>query len=218
MNLSDEQEYVELAKTDAHAFGVLFDAYYQPIFRYCLKRMGSVEVAQDITSETFHKALLKIHRFTWRGVSISAWFYQIANNEMRMYFRRNKHIVLSLDLLYEQGGFEPASAEDLLAETITAQEILDRSADFLWAQQGLALLPVKYQEVITLRYLENKKNTEIAQIISKKEGTVKSLLSRGVTLLRKRLLAQEMQPIPHTGITPSEGLLLSIKPEGSDEG
>jgi len=218
MNLSQEQQLIEQAKTDASAFGLLFDAYYEPIYGYCLKRLGTVEVAQDITSETFYKALQKIHRFTWRGISISAWFYQIANNEMRMYFRRNRHFTISLDVLYDQTGYEPISAHDLLAETIAAQEMIDRKSHFLLAQRHLAALPVKYQEVITLRYMENKKHSEISQILCKKEGTVKSLLSRGIALLRKRLEVDQMQPIPGLGITPCEGILLSIKPEGSDEG
>ena len=57
--------------------------------------------------------------------------------------------------------------------------------DFLRIQLRLKQLPVNYQEVIALRYFEQKSIKEIAIILDKKEGTVKSLLSRGIEKLKK---------------------------------
>jgi RNA polymerase sigma-70 factor (ECF subfamily) len=212
---SSEQILVQHAQQDPEAFGILFDKYYPAILRYCVRRVGDVAVAEDITAETFIKAYRNIGSFTWRGTSISPWFYKIATNEIRMYFRKKTYVPRSLDELYEEGGFEPLSEIDLQQEAIDAQAVVERQQDFVRAQRVLISLPVKYQEVITLRLIEKKPVAEVAAILGKKEGTIKSLLSRGLAKLRiamedteqtkmqpstaKRIIASE-----RTNVTPSE--------------
>lgn len=204
---SSEQALVQRAKHDPEAFGVLFDTYYPAILRYCIRRTGDVAVAEDITAETFIKAYRNIESFEWRGTSISAWFYKIATNEIRMYFRKKAYTPRSLDELYENEDFEPLSEVDIEQEAISAQDILDRRKTFVRAQQVLAALPIKYQEVISLRLIEKKPIAEVANILGKKEGTIKSLLSRGLKKLRSGLEAteqQNMQPLPDKRIVTSE--------------
>ena len=208
MDLKKERLYVEEAKTSPRAFGYLFDTYYSSILRYCIRRVGDIAVAEDITSETFIKSYQNIHKFTWNNVSISAWFYKIATNEIRMYFRSGKYNATSLDELYEREGFEPAANTDLERESIDAQEVLERKAEFIRAQQVLATLPVKYQEVVSLRFVEHKKLAEIALILGKKEATIKSLLSRALSRLRNELDATKTQPFMDAGIIASEGQLI----------
>lgn len=200
-----EQELVERAKTDPEAFGCLFDTYYPPILRYCIKRTGDMAMAEDITAETFVKAYKNIDRFEWQGVSISAWFYKIATNEIRSYFRKSRYTTTSLDELLEQTGFELASDEDVHQELVDAQDQLARDARFIEAQQCLATLSLRYQEVIALRYIERKKISEIALILGKREGTVKSLLSRGIVKLRARLQPEAMQLFQAKRVVDSEG-------------
>ncbi len=69
----------------------------------------------------------------------------------------------------------------------TAELELERYAQFIKVQKAVGNLPIKYQEVISLKYFEKLKIKEIAVIINKPEGTVKSLLSRGIGLLRQQL-------------------------------
>ncbi len=57
---------------------------------------------------------------------------------------------------------------------------------FLKVLDILKTLPVKYQEVISLRYFEGKENKEIAEILNLNEGTLKSLVSRGLEKLRQK--------------------------------
>lgn len=174
------------AKHDPEAFGLIFDAYFNKILGYTVRRVGNVAAAEDIVADTFTKAFAALPRFAWRGVSIEAWLYAIATNEIRMYFRRHKPEA-SLDELFEQDGFEVEDDSDIEREAIEAQEKLERHEAFVHAQRLLRELPLHYQEVLTLRFTEDKKINEIAHILGKREGTVKSLLSRGLALLRENM-------------------------------
>lgn len=135
----------------------------------------------------FFKALKNISRFEWRDVSFSAWLYRIAGNEIASYFRKKSYKANSLDYLSESQGLEPISPEDLEQEFIEAQEELERHKEFLTIREQTGKLPVKYQDVITLRYFMNKGIKDIAEILGKPEGTVKSLLHRGLEKLKNQL-------------------------------
>jgi DNA-directed RNA polymerase specialized sigma subunit, sigma24 homolog len=69
MDLSEEKELVERARRDPEVFGELYDRYYSQIFGYVLKRVANIEIAQDITSEVFFKALKNLGQFKWRNIS-----------------------------------------------------------------------------------------------------------------------------------------------------
>ena len=185
MDLDEERELVRQAQKVPMAFAQLYDLYYPKIFGYALRRSANVEAAQDITSETFLKALGKLWQFRWRNVSFSSWLYKIATNEVNQYFRKAVYKKsVSLEELQEQ-GFELLSTHDPENELIEAEEEIKRHQDYLEVQQRILLLPAKYQEVITLRFFEKKQIKEIAEILGKREGTIKSLLHRAVEKLRE---------------------------------
>jgi len=185
MDLSEEKRVVGQARKSPDAFAQLYDEYYPRIFGYVLRRSANLEAAQDITSETFLKALGKLWQFRWRNVSFSSWLYKIATNEINQYFRKAEYKkCVSLEELQEQ-GFEPVSPHDPENELIEAQEELKQHEEFLEIQQKIVRLPTKYQEVITLRFFEKKQIKEIAEILGKREGTIKSLLHRAVEKLRE---------------------------------
>ena len=185
MDLSEEKELVRQAQKAPDAFAKLYDQYYPKIFGYVLRRTANLEAAQDITSETFFKALRKLWQFQWRNISFSSWLYKIAANEINQYFRKAEYKKsISLEELQEQ-GFELISPHDPESELIEAQEKLKQHQDFLEIQEKIVRLPAKYQEVIALRFFEKKQINEIAEILGKKEGTIKSLLHRAVEKLRE---------------------------------
>jgi len=185
MDLSEEKELVRQAQKDPDAFSKLYDQYYPKIFGYVLRRTANLEAAQDITSETFLKALSKLWQFRWRSISFSSWLYKISTNEINQYFRKAEYKKsVSLEELQEQ-GFEPTSPRDPESELIEAQEKLKQHQDFLEIQEKIVRLPAKYQEVIALRFFEQKQIKEIGEILGKKEGTIKSLLHRAVEKLRE---------------------------------
>ena len=181
----DKRLLDEIRKNPAR-FSEVYDKYYQRIFNYVFKRTRSFDVAKDITSETFLKAFLNISKFTWRGIALRSWLYQIATNEISLHYRNKKYRPgLLTDLGYPV--LPEANQADLLEEKELAEQEMDRHNDFIKVREAVASLPSKYQEVISLKYFEKLKIKEISQILNKPEGTVKSLLSRGLQRLRKEL-------------------------------
>ncbi|HRU39900.1 MAG TPA: RNA polymerase sigma factor [Candidatus Goldiibacteriota bacterium] len=186
MDRTEEQAVIERARKDPKAFEPIFDKYYSAIFRYAMHRTGNAAVAGDIAAETFFKALNKLHTYRVTAAPFSSWLYRIASNEASYYFRRRKYEPASYDAAIEEGGLpEPVSRADVEKEYMEAQEAADRNRDFLKAKELISKLPLLYQEVLVLRFLEDKKICEIAEILGKREGTIKSLISRGVEKLRK---------------------------------
>src|SRR5215469_15876117 len=82
-----EDELVERAKTDADAFGELYDQYFAQIYRFVYSRLREQDVAEDVTSEVFFKALRAIHRYKPSGHPFSAWLYQISVNAIADHYR-----------------------------------------------------------------------------------------------------------------------------------
>ena len=185
MDLGEEKKLVRQARKSPDAFAQLYDQYYPKIFGYVLRRSANIEAAQDITSETFLKALGKLWQFQWRNVPFSSWLYKIAANETNQYFRKAEYRKsVSLEELQER-GLELLSSHDPEGELIEAQEKLKQHQDFLEIQKKIVQLPAKYQEVIALRFFEKKQINEIAEILGKREGTIKSLLHRALDKLRE---------------------------------
>jgi RNA polymerase sigma-70 factor, ECF subfamily len=199
---------IEKAKQSPEAFGLIFDIYYSKILSYALRRVGDAEAAQDITAEVFSKAFRALTHYRSRGVPFAAWLYRIAGNEVKMFYRRpRKHT--SLDVLTEAGFDVPS---ELREEREQLQELVERDARFARAMAALRTLPMRYQEAIVLRYIEEKEIGEIAQILTCREGSVRSLLSRGLRKLRVALEA----PLQQNGgerITTNEaqGILSALK-------
>ena len=199
---------VEAARTNAQAFGELFDAYYPRILRYILKRVQDAALAQDITANTFFAALKNLHRFSWRqGAGFSSWLYAIATNEIRQHFRKaQQRREYSLESMLE-AGVEFADPTDLQEELREAEARLEQNKSIKMLRDVLRTLPLKYQETLVLRYLEECSIEEIAEILHKRCGTVKSLLSRGKDLLERSFERfQTMQPSSNRSIVPPDTL------------
>ncbi len=184
MDLEQQRILVQRSQTDIGAFGELYDEFYPRIVNYVLRRTASIDIAQEVTSVVFFKALENIGRFEWRGLPFSAWLYRIASNEIANHYRGNGHKEYHLDearcLKAVAFGFHADEVTDVEANLLKHEE-------FLSLHEQLSQLPMRYQEVITLRFFEEKQISEISQILGKPEGTVKSLLHRGLEKLRGRM-------------------------------
>lgn len=186
MDLNEEHQFILAARKNPEQFGPIFDVYYPKIINYLIRRTADIHLSQDLASEVFLKAFNKLWQFRFKGVSFGAWLYQIANNEIRMHFR-NKKPVLSFEQLREAYGFDFEDEEHFLGEIKEAETILESHTAFLKIQQVILTLPIKYQEVLALRFFEEKSILDIVAILKKKEGTVKSLISRGLQQIRDQL-------------------------------
>lgn len=179
-----EIELLERIKDNPEAFSELFKLYYKPIFGYIIRRVGDFDKSADIASDTFIKAFKNINNFSYNGISIKIWLYRIATNETNLHFRNTA----KYNKVLERFEFENKTMFNkyLQQDKEEMEKEFLKHQQFLVVQKELKTLPLKYQEVLALRYFEGKENKEIATILNLKEGTLKSLLSRGLEKLRKK--------------------------------
>jgi RNA polymerase sigma-70 factor, ECF subfamily len=179
-----ESELLNRIKSNPADFSELFKLYYRPIFGYIFRRTGNFDDTADIAANTFLKAFNNIKNFSYRGISIKVWLYRIATNEVNLYVRQKKRH----NSIFEVIGIEDKEIfKDYLHEDKKEYETeIQKHNQFLLVLKELKTLPVKYQEVISLKYFEGKENKEIAEILLIKEGTIKSLISRGLEKLREK--------------------------------
>jgi len=179
----NESELLDRIKKDPSEFSVLFNLYYRQIFGYIFRRTGDFDESADIAADTFLKAFSHIGNFTCRGISVKVWLYRIATNELNQYFRnRKKHSSLTEKIEIENKELFRNSLNEDRKEMETE---MMKHEQFLSVLNALKTLPLKYQEVISLKYFEGNTNKEISMILDIKEGTLKSLIFRGLEKLRK---------------------------------
>jgi RNA polymerase sigma-70 factor (ECF subfamily) len=186
MDLETDKMLVEEAGANPEAFGKIFDRYFPEILGYAIRRTANVELGRDLAAETFLLAFRHLWRFRWSGISLSSWLYRIASNQIVSHFRLRDSSAESLEELHAAAGFEPRDRTDLLGELLEAERELQQRRRFLEIQARLARLAPRYQQVLALRYFEGRTVHEIAEISGRKEGTVKSLLARGLEQLRRK--------------------------------
>jgi RNA polymerase sigma-70 factor (ECF subfamily) len=157
----------------------LYDAYGDPVRRYCYVRLGDIEAAQDCTQEVFLCIWKGIHKFEFRGdLSFTAWLYTIANNVLVSYVRkrnRAQHVPLTAEL-----NITDTKSLD------TARTICDR----LMLREAISRLTIEQQQVITLKFFVGLSNLEIAAALNRTEGAVKALQHRAICRLQN-ILANE---------------------------
>lgn len=183
---TDVWELVEQAqKGDQDAFGELYQRYVDTVFRYALFRVGDRELAEDVTSETFLRALRRIGSVTYQGRDVGAWFVTIARNIVLDHVKSSRHRREVSTAEITEAGSVPFFAEphaDLGPESrmlaSATREQLLRAVSELGAEQ---------RECVVLRFLQGLSVAETAQIMDRKEGAVKALQHRAVRRLAKNL-------------------------------
>ncbi len=171
---------VERARNDRHAFAALYDRYHDRIYNYVLRRTANAELARDLTADTFVQVLRKLWTFRFRGIPFSAWLYRVAANEVNRFYRRRRgRCWLPLE---EGAGRESAALRE---EAREVERRLQAHADFQEVQTLISRLGARYQEVVCLRFFEELTIEQIAEVLGKPPGTVKSLLHRALGQLQK---------------------------------
>ena len=184
--MNEEQLLKDIAN-DPQQFGQVYEAFYKNIFGYVYRRTTDYEAARDITAETFLKAYVNIGKFKWRNISLLYWLYTIATNELNRYFNASKYTPHSLSRIQEEYGIDITDHSNAETESIQLQDELEKHREFMAINESIRKLDIKYQDVIALRFFEHKSTKEIAIILDKKEGTIKSLLSRGIEKLKEKI-------------------------------
>ena len=169
---------VELARAgDAEAFGQLYDHYQPSVYRFLYYRVGSVALAEDLTSETFVRALRSMGSFRWQGKDFGAWLTTIARNLATDHAKsgRARLEVATEDMSLHDSSVE--GPEGAVVAAITHETLLET----------LRELPAEQQDCLVLRFLQSRSIAETAAALGRSEGAVKQLQLRAVRNLAKRL-------------------------------
>jgi RNA polymerase sigma-70 factor (ECF subfamily) len=171
-------ELVERAQAgEAEAFGRLYDHYSDTVYRYIYYRVGGRATAEDLTSETFLRALRRIGTFTWQGRDFGAWLVTIARNLVADHFKSSRfRLEVTTGEMLDSNQVEPSPEESVLE--VLSNESLLRAVRKLNPQQ---------QECVTLRFLQGLSVAETARIMGKNEGAIKTLQYRAVRTLARLL-------------------------------
>jgi len=174
-HVDDDNQIIAEARYDPVAFVQLYHKHYDEVFRYCVHRLFDRNIAEDITSEVFLKAVQNFGRFNVNGKpQFRNWLYRIATNEVNNHFRKKTGRDGLFKRFSEQSNDDTDDAESLPEELALLKKVI------------FALKP-KYQNVITLRFFENLKLTEIAGVLGCSPATARSRLARALAKIRKKL-------------------------------
>ena len=173
---NDEARLIRRAQRgDPAAFTEIYDRHQPAVYRYVFYRVGDVATAEDLTSEVFVRLVEKIDHFTYRGRPLLAWLYTIARNLVTDHHRRTGQVtMLPLD-------------EQLVAETDDLEQAAERGLVQRRLAAALPHLTEDQRQVIILKFVEGLNNAEVARILGKPVGAVKSLQHRALAALRRIL-------------------------------
>jgi RNA polymerase sigma-70 factor (ECF subfamily) len=175
--IEDELIWIQKAKQDPRHFAILYEKYYKTIFLYVYRKVNDMDVAGDLCSDVFSKALSSIQSYEFKGVPYSAWLYRIAANEANMYFRKtNKRETICID----------DASINLLNEDLSENEHEDTYIKLL----PLCLERLKADEVqlVQWRFFENKAFKEVGEIMRMTENNAKVKTYRILEKIRKWML------------------------------
>lgn len=167
-----ERLLIEAAQKNPARFAEIYENNFDLVYGFIARRVGARDIAEDLTSDVFHKALAGLPRFEWRGVPFGAWLIRIASNAI-------------IDRAKQAARESNISGLDQVSE-VNPQEIEEaeqRARLFKLVDQ----LPPDQRRVIVLRFSEEKSIREVAHDLSRTEGAVKQLQFRALQNLRARL-------------------------------
>ncbi len=183
--LRGERELVRSAPHDPDAFRQLYRHYFRRVYAYISYRVGRAQDAEDLTAETFLRALEGLPRFRWRGKgSFAAWLFRIAHNLVSNFYRAGEKVPEPIP---------PEMLPDLPGDAMMPGDALARKELVARLRRLIGTLSPRQQEIVTLRFFGGLRNKEIAALLDLDERTVAAHLCRGVRTLKTRCEASSAQ-------------------------
>ncbi|MBN2423009.1 sigma-70 family RNA polymerase sigma factor [Candidatus Woesearchaeota archaeon] len=193
---ADAKRYNLQEKPDipGDAFGKLFERYVELIYSYIYRRVGNQEDTKDLVSKTFYRALKSLPGYNDRGAPYSAFLYRIAHNLVANFHRdrARRPLLMSIDPADDSDENEFPLIKSLQSEDLGPEEVVERIGENLPLMEALSKLSPDRQELLKLKFEDGLSNAEIASIIGKSEGAVKSLYHRTLEELRKIYQANDL--------------------------
>ncbi len=168
---------VELARDgDKDAFGLLYDHYHVSVYRFLYYRTRSQQLAEDLTSETFFRALRSMNNFRWQGRDFGAWLMTIARNLTTDHFKAGRtRLEMTTEDMSTHDEAHDEGPEDAVIASLTNEVLME----------ALTQLPGEQQECLVLRFLQGFSIAETAKSLGRSDGAIKQLQLRAVRNLAK---------------------------------
>jgi RNA polymerase sigma-70 factor, ECF subfamily len=160
---------------DAEAFGLLYDHYEPPVYRFVFYRVLGQQLAEDIVSDTFVRALRSIASFRWQGKDFGAWLMTIARNLITDHYKSGQSRLETTTAEFAEEGAPAPGPEDEVLQGFTS--------DLL--HEALQKLAPEQQECLLLRFVASQSITATAKSLGRTEGAVKQLQLRAIRNLAK---------------------------------
>lgn len=171
--LEEELVWIQQAKGNPALFAPLYKKYHEPIFRYVHQRMDDTEMAFDVTSQVFMKALKNIHKYEYRGVPFGSWLYRIAKSELYQAFR-DKQAQRTVNV-------ESVSLFEMMDEMDEDQSELNKQL----LVKALQSLKEEQLQLIEMRFFEKRSFKEMGEILDLTENNAKVKCFRALEKLKK---------------------------------
>jgi RNA polymerase sigma-70 factor (ECF subfamily) len=184
--LKDDTDDITLAQAvngDADAFSVLYERYINRIYNYIYYRTGNAADAEDLTSRVFHRALNHIGTYRSMGVPFSAWLYRIAHNLVANWHRDNSR--------RQEVPLEDHS--NLYPKSEQPESVVLQNQELENLLIAIRKLTPERQQLVILKFVEHLSNAEIAVIMNRSEGAIKSLYHRTLLELREEIEGLEIK-------------------------
>lgn len=171
--LTQEQVWITQAKSDPSKFEPLYRKYYSPILRYLMQRSEDEEMAHDVASQVFVKALKNLNQFEFRGVPFGSWLYRIAKSELYQQYReRQSSRTVRMDNL------QIPTFDELFSDRQEAEE------NRLKLLSSLKMLRPEHVKLIEMRFFEQLSFKEIGESLGLTENNAKVKTFRALEKLR----------------------------------
>jgi RNA polymerase sigma-70 factor (ECF subfamily) len=163
---------------DEKAFGKIYKRFYQQVYRYIYYRTNDSNVAEDLTAETFLKVLQSIKAYRKDAKSFLPWIIKIAYRLIVDYYRAVNKSRRFSDAQLELGVDLKTSSQ------LVEEDIINRlDGEIVW--RAVRMLTDEQQQVIYLKFGLGFSNREVAEILGKREGAIKSLQIRALESLKR---------------------------------
>lgn len=157
---------IQNAQRNSDQFGALYEKYFYEVFMFCFRRVGDKATASDLASQTFLKAMLHLHSYTFTGAPFGAWLMRIASNEVNQLYRQNKRV--------NEVELSDIHLKRLSEET----EITDSDSNREALIEALNQLSLEESQLIELRFFEQCSFAEIAGLYDITEANAKMRVYR----------------------------------------
>jgi RNA polymerase sigma-70 factor (ECF subfamily) len=167
--------FTRAGSIDRAGLAVIYDENYEAVYRYIYRQVGEVEATRDLAAEVFHRLLQSVQRGKNPDQHARAWLYRTAHNLVVDFYRRQQHRQhLPLD-------------EELVSARDDPVKIAEQRVSAARVRAALRRLTTDQQQVIALKFLEELSNQEVAAILDKPVGAIKSLQHRALAALQRQL-------------------------------